>query len=133
MRPYKPYVQYRYYDVPPNSHVLALLGVRWSIVYTTTVSDLHFHNCLEVGYCHDGAGVLSFADDKREYASRMFLPCATSLVSYAVLFRYLFAYDGLVNHALVGLGILDTGYKRIRNKDFSLHLLKSYGTIVSAV
>ena len=37
----------------------------------------------------------------------VFLPCATSLVSYALIFRFLFAQDGFVNNVLVGLGILD--------------------------
>ena len=40
----------------------------------------------------------------------VFLPCATSLVSYAIIFRFLFAQDGLVNNALVKLGILSQGY-----------------------
>ena len=72
MRANHSYAQYRYYNVPPSSHVLALLGSRWSKVYSTAVSDLHFHNCIEVGYCHDGAGILTFEDERREYASRMF-------------------------------------------------------------
>ena len=40
----------------------------------------------------------------------VFLPCATSLVSYAIIFRFLFAQDGLVNNALVKLGLLSQGY-----------------------
>ena len=40
----------------------------------------------------------------------VFLPCATSLVSYAIIFRFLFAQDGLINNALVKMGFLDHGY-----------------------
>ena len=40
----------------------------------------------------------------------VFLPCATSLVSYSIIFRFLFAQDGLINSALVKLGILQSGY-----------------------
>lgn len=40
----------------------------------------------------------------------VFLPCATSLVSYAIIFRFLFAQDGLINNALVKIGLLDQGY-----------------------
>ena len=40
----------------------------------------------------------------------IFLPCATSLVSYAIIFRSLFAVDGYVNTVLINLGILNTGY-----------------------
>ena len=45
----------------------------------------------------------------------VFLPCATSLVSYALIFRFLFAQDGFVNNVLVGLGILDEGYNFLGN------------------
>jgi lactose/L-arabinose transport system permease protein len=44
------------------------------------------------------------------FRTAIFLPCATSLVSYAVIFRSLFAVDGLVNIVLLKLGILTTGY-----------------------
>ena len=40
----------------------------------------------------------------------IFLPCATSLVAYEIIFRSLFANNGLVNLALVNLGILDQPY-----------------------
>ncbi len=44
------------------------------------------------------------------FRTAIFLPCATSLVSYAIIFRSLFAVDGFVNTILVKLGILNTGY-----------------------
>lgn len=40
----------------------------------------------------------------------IFLPCATSLVAYAIIFRSLFANDGFINLVLVKLGILNQGY-----------------------
>ncbi len=40
----------------------------------------------------------------------VFLPCATSLVSYALIFRSLFATDGLINAILVNLGILSENF-----------------------
>jgi len=45
----------------------------------------------------------------------IFLPCATSLVSYAIIFRSLFAVDGYINTVLVNLGILHTGYNFLSN------------------
>lgn len=45
----------------------------------------------------------------------VFLPCATSLVSYALIFRSLFATDGLINSVLIKLGILSTGYNFLGN------------------
>jgi lactose/L-arabinose transport system permease protein len=44
------------------------------------------------------------------FRTAIFLPCATSLVSYAIIFRSLFAVDGFVNVILIKLGILNTGY-----------------------
>jgi lactose/L-arabinose transport system permease protein len=44
------------------------------------------------------------------FRTAVFLPCTTSLVSYSIIFRSLFAADGYINHLLVGLGILETGY-----------------------
>ena len=45
----------------------------------------------------------------------VFLPCATSLVSYSLIFRSMFATDGLVNSVLMKLGILSTGYNFLGN------------------
>lgn len=45
----------------------------------------------------------------------VFLPCATSLVSYALIFKSLFATEGLVNTVLMKLGILSTNYNFLGN------------------
>ncbi len=45
----------------------------------------------------------------------VFLPCATSLVSYALIFRSLFAQEGLINSILVKLHILESGYNFLGN------------------
>ena len=45
----------------------------------------------------------------------VFLPCATSLVSYSLIFRSMFATDGLINSILIRLGILSTGYNFLGN------------------
>ncbi|MCI6005641.1 MAG: sugar ABC transporter permease [Blautia sp.] len=44
------------------------------------------------------------------FRTAIFLPCATSLVAYAIIFRSLFATDGFINTVLVKIGILDTAY-----------------------
>ena len=36
----------------------------------------------------------------------IFLPCATGLVAYSMIFRTLFTYDGMVNSLLMNIGIL---------------------------
>ena len=45
----------------------------------------------------------------------IFLPCATVLASYAVIFKSLFATDGLINSVLVHLGILESNYNFLGN------------------
>ena len=36
----------------------------------------------------------------------IFLPCATGLVAYSMIFRTLFTYDGMVNNVLIKMGVL---------------------------
>lgn len=40
----------------------------------------------------------------------VFLPCATSLVSYSLIFKSLFATNGLINSILIQLGIFEKSY-----------------------
>lgn len=42
------------------------------------------------------------------FRTAIFLPCVTSLVAYSVVFKYLFASDGLVNQVLMKLAIIGT-------------------------
>ena len=42
------------------------------------------------------------------FRTAIFLPCCTSLVSYAIIFKSLFAYDGYVNTILLQLGLIDS-------------------------
>ena len=43
------------------------------------------------------------------FRTAIFLPCATSLVSAALIFRILFAQDGFVNLVLMKFGVIDAG------------------------
>ncbi|MBR1707494.1 MAG: sugar ABC transporter permease [Clostridia bacterium] len=45
----------------------------------------------------------------------IFLPCATALVSYAIIFKSLFANQGLINSFLVHIGILKENYNFLGN------------------
>lgn len=49
------------------------------------------------------------------FRTAIFLPCATSLVSYAIIFRSLFAVDGFINVMLIKFGILNSGYNFLGN------------------
>ena len=37
----------------------------------------------------------------------IFLPCVTSLVAYSILFKSMFGYDGIVNSALMTIGLIE--------------------------
>lgn len=43
------------------------------------------------------------------FRTAIFLPCVTSLVAYSVIFKYLFASDGLVNQFLLKLSLISEG------------------------
>lgn len=49
------------------------------------------------------------------FRTALFLPCATSLVSYAIVFRSLFALDGFVNYFLTTLKIVERPINWIGN------------------
>lgn len=49
------------------------------------------------------------------FRTAIFLPCATSLVAYSIIFRSLFALDGMVNTTLIHLGIIKEGINWLAN------------------
>ena len=57
--------EYRYYEISQDLPVLALSGKKWETVYGT--DNMHFHNCLEIGYCHYGNGHIQVAEKKLPY------------------------------------------------------------------
>lgn len=61
-------VEYRYYEMPSDIPVLALLGESWIRTYGDQGMDaLHFHNHLEVGYCYEGHGTLVIEEKAARY------------------------------------------------------------------
>jgi len=47
------------------------------------------------------------------FRTAIFLPCAIGLVSYSLIFRQLFSFDGLINTVLVNIGILSSPHNWI--------------------
>ena len=45
----------------------------------------------------------------------IFLPCATALVAYSLIFRTMFAYDGMINAVLMKIGILSEPVNWLNN------------------
>lgn len=58
-------IEYRFYEMPQGLPVLALTGKKWEVVYGN--DDMHFHNYLEIGYCHIGRGKIVFEDREEGY------------------------------------------------------------------
>ena len=58
----KPKMEFRYYQMPAGSPILALLGQKWVQNYGNDVDYLHFHNYLEIGFCYEGDGVMAFGE-----------------------------------------------------------------------
>ena len=51
------------------------------------------------------------------FRTLIFLPCATSLVSYSLIFKTLFANEGLINSFLKGLGIISENVNWLGQSD----------------
>ncbi|MDQ9842429.1 AraC family ligand binding domain-containing protein, partial [Acinetobacter baumannii] len=64
--------EYRYYQMPGDSPILALLGEKWRQNYGRDVDYLHFHNFLEIGFCYEGEGTLTFGEDILPFHGREF-------------------------------------------------------------
>ena len=57
--------EYRYYELSQDLPLLVLTGEKWETVYG--MDNMHFHNYLEVGYCHYGNGIIQFAEKETPY------------------------------------------------------------------
>lgn len=49
------------------------------------------------------------------YRTMLFIPCVTSLVAYAVVFKMMFSTDGLINNVLLSIGLIDHGINWLRD------------------
>lgn len=59
-------LEYRRYNIPIHTSAFAFIGNVWGhSVWKQGGSDMtaHFHNCMEIGYCHDGEG-FGFIEEK---------------------------------------------------------------------
>ena len=68
----KPKMEFRYYQMPAGSPILALLGQKWVQNYGNDVDYLHFHNYLEIGFCYEGDGFMAFGEAERRFSGREF-------------------------------------------------------------
>ncbi|MEG0863517.1 MAG: AraC family transcriptional regulator [Clostridia bacterium] len=99
-------VEYRFYEIPQDVPVLALLGDHWIRPYGEMgLAFLHFHNILEIGYCYEGTGMLALENQIVPYGPGVFsiIPqniCHTTVSDHLMCCRneYLFIdTEGFVN------------------------------------
>lgn len=64
-------IELRFYEVPQNEYVLALLGDRWIRDYGYEGIGLHFHNLMEIGFCRQGTGRLVLNEEEQPYREKM--------------------------------------------------------------
>lgn len=64
-------VEFRYYEIPQNEPLLALMGDKWIQYYGHAVDFMHFHNLLEIGYCYFGVGDLVLEDKYYRFGEGM--------------------------------------------------------------
>lgn len=64
-------LEFRYYAIPQNEPVLALLGEKWVQSYGVNIDSLHFHNLLEIGYCYWGNGQLVLDENNYRFSGDM--------------------------------------------------------------
>jgi len=77
-------IEYRYYDMPQNEPVLALLGNGWKRKYGDGIEFLHFHNILEIGYCHYGRGELAYDIMEEELLHKNYIGGEVSVIPRSI-------------------------------------------------
>lgn len=62
-------MEFHFYEIPQSESVRALLGERWRRVYGHKNKNLHFHNLMQIGICHQGKGIFTLDSRKFQYTS----------------------------------------------------------------
>lgn len=110
-------VEFRYYELPQDAPLLARIGEEWKGIYGRDAKDRHFHNLLEIGYCHYGTGKLMLGEEERRFEGNMvsvippnYLHNTVSDENVAAYWEYLF---------------VDAGKLFAENRSFSTEKVKS--------
>ena len=67
-RPKNADIEYRNYLLPAYFPIILLTGDVWRISDIPS-KTLHFHNCLEIGYCESDSGTLEFIKQKQTFSA----------------------------------------------------------------
>lgn len=95
--------EFRFYELPHDEPVLALMGDKWIQVYGENINNFHFHNLLEIGFCHYGEGNLVIEDDEYRFGAGMiscipsnFLHVTKSDMDVKAFWEYIFIDPGAI-------------------------------------
>lgn len=58
----RPIVEHRFYELPADIPAILLQGDKWYISDKKS-SRMHFHDCVELGFCHSGNGIIEFDNE----------------------------------------------------------------------
>jgi len=64
-------LEFHFYEIPQSESVRALMGESWRRVYGRDEKQMHFHNLMQIGICHEGSGVLTIDERKYPYKQGM--------------------------------------------------------------
>ena len=66
--------EFRNYPLRVEFPILLLTGNQWWISDVPS-ANLHFHNCLEIGLCHEGEGTLIIQKESRHFSAGYYHNC----------------------------------------------------------
>ena len=93
-------------------------------VFRTAITNNFFYLIIQVPVMLILAIFLACLLNKKDlrgkgiYRTMIFLPCCTALVSYSIIFKTLFAYDGYINTVLLKLGLIGERINWLGDVDF---------------
>ncbi len=125
MRKKKQVAEFRYYKMPENCALFALLGEKWRQKYERDIDYLHFHNYLEIGYCYEGDGRMILGEEEIQYQGgdftvipSNFLHTTNSAPGRLSSWEYLFVdVEKLIEKATAGVpGRMEKLMRRINNR-----------------
>lgn len=65
-KPKQPSIEYRNYLLPASFPLIVLGGEEWRISDVPS-QTLHFHNCLEIGFCESDSGIMRFRGNEQPF------------------------------------------------------------------
>lgn len=72
-------LEYSHYELPVGFPILGLTGDRWSLP-DDEITFLHCHNCIEIGLCQEGEGVVIVENKTRPFVTDdFFITCANTM------------------------------------------------------